>query len=257
MNPADAELASRLVRQAGLLADRMREDGLGVRQKTNIADIVTAADHAAEKLIVDALRAERPDDSIVGEEGANHVGHSGRTWVIDPVDGTYNYFRGMDWWCSAIALTDEDDVLLGAVHHPATDQVYVGGPGAPATRNGVELAPLVDVPAERACAATYLHPPFYGDAVGDAFGRAANRVATLRMLGSGTMDAVAILQGQCDVTCQHTVPAWDRLPGAALIRSLGGESRVLRAAGAQWHVAGLSSPVAAMAEALAASPDGA
>ncbi|KRF11487.1 fructose 1,6-bisphosphatase [Nocardioides sp. Soil797] len=246
----DVELATRLVREAGQLAARMRQDGVRAQQKTNVADIVTAADHAAEALIVEALRAERPDDAIVGEEGANHAGTSGRTWVIDPVDGTYNFFRGMDWWCSALALTDGDDLLLGAVHHPATGTAYVGGPDLPATRNGESLAALVDVPAERACASTYLHPPFYDGEIGAAFGRAIRQIATLRMQGSGTMDCVGILLGQCDVIFQHTVPDWDRLPGAALIRSLGGDARVVSAAGVEWHVAGLPSVVAAVVEAL-------
>nr|WP_281363740.1 inositol monophosphatase family protein [Nocardioides daedukensis] len=239
-----------MVREAGLLAARMRAEGLASQQKSNVADIVTAADHAAEEMIVAMLRSERPDDAIVGEEGANHSGSSGRTWVIDPVDGTYNFFRGMDWWCSALALTSADDVLLGAVHHPASDSVYVGGPRVPGTRNGEALATLGDVPVEQACATTYLHPPFYGGEIGAAFGRAVSRVATLRMRGSGTMDCVSVLLGQSDVVFQHTVPEWDRLPGAALIRSLGGEARLVAAAGVEWHVAGVPTAVAAVAAAL-------
>src|SRR3546814_471204 len=204
---ADLELAARLVREAGDLAASLRAEGLAAEQKSNVADIVTAADHAAEALIVEILRAERPDDSIVGEEGANHAGSSGRTWVIDPVDGTYNFFRGMDWWCSALALTDAsaavpgvdaDGLLLGAVADPSRRDVYVGGQGVAATRNGRELPHLDDVPVEQACATTYLHPPFYGGAIGAAFGRAVSRVATLRMRGSGTMDCVSVLLGQGD-----------------------------------------------------------
>ena len=57
---------------------------------------------------LDRLAAERPDDAVVGEEGASRPGTSGRTWVIDPVDGTYNFARGSDWWCSAIALVSTD-----------------------------------------------------------------------------------------------------------------------------------------------------
>jgi myo-inositol-1(or 4)-monophosphatase len=133
---ADLELAASLVRGAGQLAARMRLDGLAATAKGSLSDIVTAADHAAEALVVARLRDERPHDGILGEEGAAYEGTSGRTWVIDPVDGTWNFFHGLDWWCSAIALTTDDDVLLGAVHHPATSTTYAGGPGAPATRNG-------------------------------------------------------------------------------------------------------------------------
>lgn len=240
----DAELAAHLVREAGALAAAMLRDGLDAETKTNLSDIVTAADHEAEAQVVATLRRERPDDSIVGEEGADHEGTSGRTWVIDPVDGTYNFHRGLEWWCSAVALTDGDDLVLGAVHHPASGDAFVGGPGLNSTRNGEPLARLDDRPLAESCATTYLHPPFYEGEIGAAFARAVSGVATLRMMGSGTMDAVAIAQGRCDVLFQHSVPDWDRLPGAALIRGVGGESRVVHAAGVDWHVAGVPSAVA-------------
>ena len=125
----DAALATRLVRDAGELAHRMRAAGLDAEAKTSISDVVTAADRAAEQLVADTLAAERPDDGVLGEEGASRTGTSGRTWVIDPVDGTYNFVAGLDWWCSALALTEGDDLVLGAVHHPASGRTFVGGPG--------------------------------------------------------------------------------------------------------------------------------
>lgn len=246
----DAQLAADLVREAGRLAASMRRDGLSVVEKTHVSDVVTAADHAAEALVVARLAAARPDDAIVGEEGADRAGTSGRSWVIDPVDGTYNFSRGLDWWCSALALTDRDEVVLGAVHHPASGEIFVGGPGLPSTVDGRPLPMLTDRPLRESCATTYLHPPFYDGEVGAAFARAVAGVATLRMLGSGTMDCMAIAQGRCDVLFQHSVPDWDRLPGAAIIRGVGGESRVVTAAGVDWHVAGVPSAVAAVCDAL-------
>jgi fructose-1,6-bisphosphatase/inositol monophosphatase family enzyme len=85
----DLELAASLMRDAGQLAARMLRDGLTVHHKTSISDVVSAADHAAEELVVSRLRAERPADGIVGEEGTAVPG-TGRTWFVDPVDGTYN-----------------------------------------------------------------------------------------------------------------------------------------------------------------------
>ena len=246
----DAQLATRLVHEAGTLAAAMRRDGLDAEIKTQVSDVVTAADRAAEAMIVETLRRDRPDDSIVGEEGTDHAGSSGRTWVIDPVDGTYNFHRGLDWWCSAVALSDSTGVVLGAVHHPATRDTFLGGPGRRSTRNGDDLALLVDRPLAESCATTYLHPPFYDGDVGAAFARAVRGVATLRMMGSGTMDAMAIAQGRCDVLFQHSVPDWDRLPGAAIVRGVGGESRVVRAGGVDWHVLGVPTAVAAVCAAL-------
>lgn len=249
----DAQLAALLVRNAGALAAGMRADGravLDAETKTHISDVVTAADKAAEAQVVAMLRRERPDDSILGEEGADHAGTSGRTWVIDPVDGTYNFLRGLDWWCSALALVDGDDLVLGAVHQPVTGDSFLGGPALASTRNGAPVATLVDRPLRESCASTYLHPPFYDGEIGAAFMRAVAGVATLRMMGSGTMDAMAIARGQVDVLFQHSVPDWDRLPGAALIRGVGGESRVVHTAGVDWHVAGVPRAVAEVSERL-------
>ena len=247
---ADAALAADLVREAALLASRIRAEGLDVSYKTSGSDIVTQADTAAEHLIVQQLTAERPDDAIVGEEGTSQPGTSGRTWVIDPVDGTYNFSRGSDWWCSAIALHDEADVLLGAVHHAASLRTWVGGPDLPSTCDGTVMAPLPETPRESRCATTYLHPPFFGSEVGDAFTRALGQVGTLRMLGSGTMDAMAIASGQWDVLFQHSVADWDRLPGAAIVRGGGGDSLVVRAGGVDWTITGAPAAVADVRAAL-------
>ncbi len=247
---ADAALAADLVREAALLAARIRVEGLDVSHKTSGSDIVTQADTAAERLVVQQLTEERPDDAILGEEGTSRPGTSGRTWVIDPVDGTYNFSRGSDWWCSAIALRDENDVLLGAVHHAATRRTWVGGPDLPSTCDGTGLAPLPVTPRASRCATTYLHPPFFGSEVGEAFGRALGEVGTLRMLGSGTMDAMAIAAGQWDVLFQHSVADWDRLPGAAIVRGAGGASLVVAAGGVDWTVMGAPAAVADVRAAL-------
>ena len=245
----DEELAADLVRAAGTLAARMRRDGVEVEQKTHVSDIVTAADHAAERLVVDTLRRERPDDSIVGEEGADHVGTSGRTWSSTrstaPTTSTAGWTGGARpsrWsrattWCSVPCTT------RGRTRRTS-------GGRAAVHRDGVALAPLEDRPLAECCATTYLHPPFYDGEVGAAFARAVGGVATLRMMGSGTMDAMAIAEGRCDVLFQHSVPDWDRLPGAALIRGVGGEARVVHAAGVDWYVAGVPTAVAEICAAL-------
>lgn len=246
----DVELATRLVRDAGTLAHRMRTEGLTALTKTSVSDVVTAADHAAEQLVLETLATERPGDGVLGEEGAARPSRSGRTWVVDPVDGTYNFVAGLDWWCSALALTDGDDLVLGAVHHPATGQTFVGGPGVPTTVDGVALPPLADRPLAQACVTTYLHPPSYGGPVGAAFDRMVGGAATLRMLGSASMDGAAIAQGRLHVRCQHSLPPWDELPSAALILGVGGAVRRVDAAGVTWSAAGAPTAVAEIEAAL-------
>ena len=239
----DAHLAGELVREAGRLAREMRRGGLDAEQKSSVSDLVTAADLAAERLIVGWLARERPDDGVLGEEGSRTESRSGRTWVIDPVDGTYNFHAGLPWWCSALALVDADDVLLGAVFAPGEDAVFVGGPDLPSTRDGEPLERLADRPLREVCATTYLHYPRATVETSAVFGRVAGRAATVRMLGSGTMDAMAIASGRLGVSFQHSVPDWDRLPGAAIIRGAGGVARQVEAAGVTWSVAGAATAV--------------
>lgn len=246
----DAALAADLVREAGLLAQDLRRSGLRVDTKTSVSDVVTAADHAAERLVVDHLAAWRPDDGVLAEEGTQRSSSSGRTWVIDPVDGTYNFVHGLTWWCSAVALVVDGDPLLGAVYHPHEDALYVGGPDLPTTRNGEQVGPLDDVDLAHACATTYLHPPFFGGEIGDAFARAVGGAATLRMLGSGSLDLAAVAQGHLGVFVQHSVAPWDWFPSSAIVRGAGGAARRTTAAGVEWSVAGAPMAVAEVCAAL-------
>jgi len=246
----DAAFAADLVREAGLLAQELRSSGLRVDTKTSVSDVVTAADHAAERLIVDHLEAWRPEDGVIAEEGNRRSSASGRTWVIDPVDGTYNFVHGLSWWCSAVALVVDGDPLLGAVYHPHEDALYVGGPDLPTTRNGEPIPALDDVDLAHTCATTYLHPPFFDGEVGEAFARAVGGAATLRMLGSGSLDLIAVARGQLGVFVQHSVAPWDWFPSTAILRGAGGATRRLDAAGVEWSVAGAPTAVAEVCAAL-------
>lgn len=239
----DAALAASLVRSAGALARSMRRSGVTTSRKTNVADIVTEADHAAEELIRTGLLEARPEDGIVGEEGTSIEGSSGRTWFIDPVDGTYNYAAGIDFYCSTVALRRQDDVLLGAIHHPESDEVYVGGPSYPGEVDGHRLKPLDDRPLELSGLLTYLHPTYLGTPVADAFHRVMAGCATYRTLGAGSRHATAIAAGQFQLNVQHSVPPWDWLPGAALVRSVGGVAVQVEAAGVTWSLTGVPTAV--------------
>src|SRR6476661_505759 len=110
----------------------MRRSGVQPTRKTSVTDLVTPADHAAEALIVNRLRAARPEDGIVAEEGSSQPGR--RTWFVDPVDGTYNYATGVTLWCSAVGLADGSEPVLGAVYRPPTAR-GVGGGELPASHD--------------------------------------------------------------------------------------------------------------------------
>jgi len=241
---SDESLAQALVFNAGRLAWRMREQGLETEFKTSVSDVVTAADRAAEDFVAGALELLRPEDGILGEEGAARESASGRTWVVDPVDGTYNFTSGSDYWCSALALvegdpSDPDRLILGAVHRPAMGYTWFGGPGIPTTRDGEGVAKLEEKPAATVSLATYLHPTSMAEPLRRrVWVQAATEFATLRMFGAGSVDLASVADGSVGVWIQHSVADWDWLPGRALVEGAGGVGVKVEAGGVTWCVAG-------------------
>ncbi|GAB3079066.1 inositol monophosphatase family protein [Corynebacterium aquatimens] len=260
----DAELAAALVETAGAMALRMRDEGLTTDQKTSISDVVTDADRAAEEFVAGALEALRPDDGLMGEEGANKASTSGRFWVIDPVDGTYNFASGSDYFCSAVALVDGEpdavaatdepnQVLVGAVHRPVLGTTWLASEGV-ATRNGQPLPQLEPTPLHAVALATYLHPRvMMKEELRDAWMRASSKSASVRMFGAGSVDLSIVAHGGIGGWLQHSVPAWDWLPGKALVEAVGGRAIKADAGGVTWSVAGNSQLVREVADALRAT----
>jgi fructose-1,6-bisphosphatase/inositol monophosphatase family enzyme len=240
----DLELAGRLVKQAGALAARMLAEGLETRHKSSISDVVSDADNAAEELITARLIAERPDDGLVGEEGARRptaADNADRTWYIDPVDGTYNFLSKIGIWCSAIGMTDSDGLLLGAVYHPVADELWVGGRGRPTTCNGVPVDQLVEAPLEQLSIGSYLPPARLAPDSVDGLAPLLNAIsgaATLRVIGSGSIELASVAGGRIGASLHRGTLPWDWVPGAALVEAAGGATRVLEHRDRTWFVAG-------------------
>lgn len=225
---------------------------LAVQTKVNATDVVTRADREAEERILAELAVTRPRDGVLGEEGGYRPSRSGRTWVVDPVDGTYNFVRGSARWCTAVSLRDDSGVLLGAVRQETTKGLWAGGPQSWPTENDVPLPPMVDRPLAESALLTYLHPPHHnGDPAGDVWRSVVGAVGTVRISGSGSLDATDVAAGRGDLVLHHSVPDWDRLPGEALIRGVGGDARQIEAGGVEWYVAGAPSAVAEACDRLA------
>ena len=161
---ADLDLAARAVRAgaAAALAERDTArrggDGLGVEVKDSPTDFVSRADTASEAAIVALLRAERPDDGVLGEEGAAAEGESGRRWVVDGIDGTFNFLSGIAHWCVAVGLEDGGVPVAGAVYDPSADELFLGGDGVAASVNGAPAAVRTGRTLAEASVATYLRP---------------------------------------------------------------------------------------------------
>jgi fructose-1,6-bisphosphatase/inositol monophosphatase family enzyme len=160
-------------------------------------------------------------------------------WHIDPIDGTYNYASGIPIWCAALALADEDGPVLGAVYHPDADELWLGGLDQPTTCNGEPVAELAERPLTAVSLASYLHPATLPqDSVRVPLLRALEPAATVRTIGSGSVELAWIAGGRLGGFLQYDTLSWDWLPGAALTRAAGGVAEVVSAHGHNWHLAG-------------------
>jgi myo-inositol-1(or 4)-monophosphatase len=234
----DISLAADLVREAGTLAGQMLSQGLETRYKTSLSDVVSAADHAGEERISGRLAESRPDDGLVGEEGARKLGN-GRTWYIDPVDGTYNFLSGIPYWCSAVGLVDADGPLLGAVYYPAVDQLWLGGREHPTTLNGDQVPTLVSQGLSEVSVATYLHPRHLPDRQRlISWQSVVASAATLRILGSASIDLAGVASSRLGVFLQANLNGWDWYPGAALVVAAGGVADEIVVGANRWQIAG-------------------
>ena len=232
------ELALKIAREAGeLLVNRPASWDLTV--KSTAIDIATQMDIASEKLIVESILAARPDDGIIGEEGASRESKSGITWVIDPVDGTVNYFYGLPGWAVSIAAKDKDETLVGVVHSPTVNATWHASKGGGAFLNDVKIACNDPVELNRAL----LSSGFAYD-VKDRFEQLKivnallPHIRDLRRIGSAAADICHVATGMVDGYFETGLHEWD-LAAAELIAREAGATVTTHS----WH--GLNLTVAA------------
>jgi myo-inositol-1(or 4)-monophosphatase len=224
---SDRALAERLVRTAGAVALELR--GGAVEVKGDATDVVTAADRRAEAVLLALLRAERPDDGVLGEEGAAVAG-AGRRWLLDPVDGTLNYATGLPPWCAAVALLDGDAALVSAVYDPVADELFSAARGA--GEHTLGSAPSLG----EATVATFVDIRRRDPEITAGTAALLARIGALRASGCGSLELAWVADGRLHGWVQADVEPWDWHPGALLVAEVGGAIAVR----GRWHVAAAS-----------------
>ncbi|MEI7659676.1 MAG: inositol monophosphatase family protein [Actinomycetes bacterium] len=214
-------LARNIAEKAGhLLLDRPASWDL--TYKSTAIDIATQMDIASEKLIVNAILAARPDDGIIGEEGADRTSKSGYTWVIDPVDGTVNYFYGLPAWNISIAVKDAEGAVAGVVHAPTIDSTWFATRGGGAFLNGVSIACNEPIELNRALISTGFAYDVR-DRVNqlDYINHLLPKIRDLRRIGSAAVDICCVATGMVDGYVETGLKEWD-LAAAQLIATEAG-----------------------------------
>ena len=215
-------LATRLAEEAGDLALRMRAGVETLDTKSSPTDVVTAADKAVERLLVEGIRAARPGDGLLGEEGASDDGTTGVRWVIDPIDGTVNYLYGLLGWGVSIGVEVDGEAVVGVVRVPVRGELWQGVRGGGATLNGrpVRCSPVTSL--EQSLVATG-----FGY---DARRRAAQAavlpsllpaVRDIRREGAGALDLCSVAAGRVDAYYEQGLSPWDLCAGGLIAREAG------------------------------------
>ena len=214
-------LALRVAREAGvLLMDRPAT--FDISSKSTAIDIATQMDLASETLIVSALLAARPDDGIIGEEGASRPSRSGITWVIDPVDGTVNYLYGLPGWNISIGAKDEQGRLVGVVHAPTVNSTWTAMRGKGAWFNESPISCNDPISLDRALIGTgFAYDVRARVEQGRIAAALLPQIRDLRRMGSAAVDLCYVAMGAFDGYFEIGLKEWDSAAGALIAQEAG------------------------------------
>jgi myo-inositol-1(or 4)-monophosphatase len=209
---------------AGLLHDRARTHALDIRRKSG-ADFFSEADLNAEATVRRMLAEAAPEFGFLGEEGGLIAGRDPQsTWIVDPLDGTTNFLRGMPTFAVNIALEQRGDIVAAVTYVPAMNELFHArkGHGAFLNDDPIRVADGDDI--EDSVLAVGI--PFGGKPKQDYFLREMRRlmpkVAGIRRLGAGAIDSAWVAAGRFDAYWEQSVSPWDMAAGALLITEAGG-----------------------------------
>ena len=215
-------IAVDLAREAGALALSMHSALGDSDTKSSPTDVVTAADRAAEALLVSGIRARRPDDGILGEEGASDEGTTGVRWVVDPIDGTVNYLYGLPQWGVSIGVEVEGEAVAGVVFDPSKDELFTAVRGGGSVLNGRPLRCTAATELAQSLVATgFAYDARRRAAQASVLPRLIPSVRDIRRVGAGALDLCAVAAGRVDAYYELGLSPWDLSAGGLIATEAG------------------------------------
>lgn len=228
-------LAERAAAEGGAVANDAYRTTLSVETKAHKNDVVSEADRAAQARVIETLERDSDASIVAEEEGAEGtVPDRGRAWVVDPIDGTANYLRGISLWATSVAAVEDGEPVAAATVAPALGETYLAGDGT-VSLNGTPMTV-----SERDDLETFATAVLGWGPQGDRadYGRLAteivDRCGDMRRFGSMQLALAYVASGALDaaVTTRRPNP-WDSMAGVRLIRAAGG--RVTDLDGDRWR----------------------
>ncbi|MCL6284995.1 inositol monophosphatase [Ruegeria sp. 2012CJ41-6] len=223
MSASRLEFAETIARKAGQLAVDLRQhpDGLVIDTK-GPQDFVTAADLAVETLIRAAIAAKYPDDAVLGEEGGL-TGDAAACWIIDPIDGTANYMRGLPDWAISVGYFDGSELTHGVIFAPDLGALASARNGQPALLNGAQISVSDRFDLDQSMVVLgYSRRVGLNDHL-DRIGRLLESGCEYRRQGAATIGLMSVATGRVEAYYEPSLNVWDAAAGLMIVRAAGGK----------------------------------
>ncbi len=222
------DFTMKLAQQAGHLLRRLYHQHHTLNHKSSDIDLVTEADLASERLIVEAIRTRFPEHTILSEEGLGDwqtvAGQATHLWLVDPLDGTVNYAHGFPVWGVSLALAQEGQVVLGVVYDPLRDEIFWAERGGGAWCGDRRLHVSAVAHLREALLATgfpYLRATIPDNNLAE-FNAVMPRVQGVRRAGAAVLDLAYVAAGRLDAYWERHLNPWDWAAGWLLVTEAGG-----------------------------------
>lgn len=187
-------------------------------------DIKLRLDKETQAMLEASLKAEFPAYSVLGEEGNSGTGNAPAQWIIDPIDGTVNYFYGIPLFCVSIALRAEGKIVSGCVYDPMQDECFCALAGQGATLNGqpIHVSPRTAM-AEAIVFVGHGSHDGSGEAGVRRFAHISSQVRKVRILGSAALSLCYIAAGRLDAYIENRICLWDFAAAGLILEAAGGQ----------------------------------
>ncbi|WP_406073553.1 inositol monophosphatase family protein [Micromonospora sp. NBC_01638] len=221
------DVAAQSAVDAGRLIRQRFGDPMDASTKGAAHDVVTGTDLAAEELIRAALGGAAAHSTVVGEEGGRQngtaIGADDPVWLVDPIDGTYNFVRGIPFFCVSIGLRIGGHTVGGCVYDPMREELFTAADGC-AWLNGAQLPARTSAPSAPPLVLCDIPnaggPPATTET--DLLAALLTAAADVRRLGSSALALAYVAAGRADLAANADVYDWDTAAGRALVTATGG-----------------------------------
>lgn len=225
MNDPAIEERAAVLRDVVLAAGHMAAEFFAARDRIAVSlkgpqDLVTEADRAVEELIAARLAAAFPRDGFLGEETGFREG--GDVWVVDPIDGTANFVRGIPHFCVTVAFVRGGLIELGTTYNPISGELYFARRGHGATRSGTAIAVAPTPALSEAAVEVGWSMRVPNAAYLCCVGQVLDAGAHVRRGASGALGLAFVADGRTDAYIELHANAWDCLAGLLLVQEAGG-----------------------------------